>query len=136
MKVFISYANKDKFLAKKITAALIENGLDVWNAETEIMPGDNWAGKISAALEESDAMVVLITPESMESMAVRKEIEYALGEKSYNKRLIPVLVGSEQKISTESIPWILRRLQMIRLPKPDETEEGIFQITQALREVA
>ena len=133
MKVFLSHTHKDSFLAKKIASALVASGLDVWNAETEILPGDNWAEKISNALKESDAMVVLLTPESLESRIVQREIEYALGDKSYNKRLIPVLVGSEENVSVESIPWILRRLNMIRLSKPEQTEEGINQITEALK---
>jgi len=133
MKVFLSHTHKDSFLAKKIASALVASGLDVWNAETEILPGDNWAEKISNALKESDAMVVLLTPESLESRIVQREIEYALGDKSYNKRLIPVLVGSEENVSIESIPWILRRLNMVRLSKPEQTEEGINQITEALK---
>ncbi len=133
MKVFLSYTHNDSFLAKKIASALIKNGLDVWNAETEILPGDNWAEKISTALKQSDAMVVLLTPESLESRVVQREIEYALGDKSYNKRLIPVLVGSEESISSESIPWILQKLQIIRLSKPEQTDEGINKITEALK---
>lgn len=136
MKVFLSYTHNDSFLAKKIASELVKTGLDVWNAETEIFPGDNWAEKVSDALKESDAMVVLITPESLESRVVRREIEYALGDKSYNRRVIPVLVGSEQSVPAESIPWILRRLQMIRLSKPEQTEEGISQITEALKQAA
>ncbi len=133
MKVFLSYTHNDSFLAKKIASALTKNGLDVWNAETEIFPGDNWAEKVSDALKESDAMVVLITPESLESRVVRREIEYALGDKSYNNRVIPVLIGSEQSFSSEDIPWILQKLQMIRLSKPEQTDEGINQITEALK---
>lgn len=133
MKVFISHTHNDSSLAKEIASALAKKGLDVWNAETEIFPGDNWAEKVSDALKESDAMVVLLTPKSLESRIVQREIEYALGDKSYNKRLIPVLVGSEESISTESIPWILQRLQMIRLSKPEQTDEGINQIAEALK---
>jgi len=132
MKVFLSYTHNDSFLAKKIASALVKKGLDVWNAETEILPGDNWAEKVSNALKESDAMVVLITPESLESRVVRHEIEYALGDKSYNNRLIPVLVGSEENLSVKSIPWILQKLQTIRLSKPEQTDESISQITEAL----
>lgn len=133
MKVFLSHTHNDSFLAKKIASALIKKGLDVWNAETEIFPGDNWAEKISDALKESDAMVVLITPKSLQSKIVQREIEYALGDKSYNNRLIPVLVGSEESLSSENLPWILQRLQMIRLSKPEQTDEGINQIAEALK---
>ncbi len=132
MKVFLSYAQKDSFLAKQINSALLKNGLEVWNAETEILPGDNFAEKISDALKDSDAMVVLISPESLMSQNVQWEISYALGDKSYNNRVIPVLIGSEDSFSSESIPWILRRLRMIRVPKPEDAGNEINQITEAL----
>jgi hypothetical protein len=108
-------------------------GFDVWNAETEILPGDNFAEKISDALKESDAMVVLLSPASLESNNVHWEIGYALGNKSYKQRVIPVLVGSEESISAESIPWILRRLRTIRVSKPEQAEEEINQISEALK---
>jgi|SRR5215213_7239934 len=133
MNVFISHSHTDSSLVKKIAAALENEGLTVWDAETEILPGDNFAEKISEALKASDAMVVLLTPESLKSKWTQWEIQYALGNKSYDRRVIPVLVGSEENISSESIPWILRKLQMIRLSKPEQAEEEINQITEALK---
>lgn len=132
MKVFLSYARKDSSLAGKITSALETKGFDVWNAETEVLPGDNFAEKISDALKDSDAMVVLLSPASLESNYVQWEIEYALGNKAYKQRVIPVLVGSEENISSDSIPWILRKLQMIRLTEPEQADEEINQISEAL----
>ena len=133
MKVFISYAHSDEPLARKITDALERAGLDVWDSEREIMPGDNWAKKIAAGLEESDAMVVLLTPTSLASATVLREVEYALGEKSFNRRLIPVFVGSPEELPQDSVPWILRRLRHINLPEHGQ-EEGIRRITEALKE--
>ncbi len=135
MKVFISYSHKNELLAREVAKALEQAGLDVWDAEREIMPGDNWAEKIAEGLKESEAMVVLLTPDAVQSRAVRHEIDYALGKKSFDKRLIPVLVGEPERFPENSIPWILRRLKMINLPEHDH-EEGIGQITQALKEVA
>lgn len=131
MKVFISHAHQDSALARKIADALQKDGLDVWD-DRYIMPGDNWAEKVSQALDESKAMVVLVTPEALQSEWVRREIEYALGKKDYNNRLIPVLVGPRESIPQEKIPWILRRLKAIELPNPEEQEEGIKQITETL----
>ena len=136
MKVFISHSHANERLAEKIAKALERAGLDVWYADREILPGDNWAKKIAEGLEESEAMVVLLTPEAIRSQVMRNEIHYALGNKSFDKRLIPVLVGSPDEFPEDSIPWILRRLNMINLPEHDQEEEGIRQITQALKEVA
>jgi hypothetical protein len=135
MKVFLSYSIKDKLWAKKIGSTLRDNGLEVWDADTEILPGDDWGHRISSALKDSDAMVVLISPDSIESQAVRREIEYALGEKSYNGRLIPVLIGPEKNFTEENIPWILQHLNIFRLTKPDQSEKGMFKLAQTLKEI-
>ena len=136
MKVFISHVHNDEALAQKIVAILEEAGLEVWDDTREILPGDNWAEQVAQALKESEAMVVLLTPEATRSRWIRREIEYALGEERYSKRLIPVLVGDPADFSQEAIPWILWRLQMIKLSEYDKEEEGIRQIVQTLLEAA
>lgn len=136
MKVFISHAHKDAALARKVATVLRESGLDVWDEEYEIMPGENWAEKISEALRESEAMVVLLTPEALESSNVLWEIGYALGKESYEKRLIPVIVGNPDMLPKDKIPWILRRLRMVNLPEQGKDEESIRKIASVLKEVA
>ena len=69
MKVFISHSNETRALAQKVGEALKRAGWEVWN-DLEILPGDNWAAKIGQALESSQAMVVLLTPEALNSPTV------------------------------------------------------------------
>ena len=128
MKVFISHSNQDNLLARKIARVLQKEGLEVWD-EQNILPGDNWAGKVAEALDESQAMVVLLTPHALASEWVRREIEYALGKENYTKRVVPVVVG---QLSEESFPWILRRLKMIRLAEPAREDEDIQLIADVL----
>jgi hypothetical protein len=131
MKVFISHTHKDKALAKEVATALEKAGLNVWSF-SEIVPGENWAERIGQELNESDAMVVLLSSNALESQSVRFEIDYALSEKKYRKRLIPVLIGDLE----DRIPWILKRLKTINLPEHGRNEEQLKQIAQALKEVA
>ncbi|HSS21811.1 MAG TPA: toll/interleukin-1 receptor domain-containing protein [Pyrinomonadaceae bacterium] len=134
MKVFISHSHEDRALARRVGDALRRTGLEVWDDE-EILPGDNPAQEIAHALEESQAMVVLLTPSTVNSTWVRREIEYALGSKSFKNRLVPVLVGSDD-FPAESIPWILRHLNVIKLPAYGRQEEGINRIAEAVQAVA
>src|SRR5215510_13878551 len=135
MKVFISHAHTDEPLVKKVAAVLEDIGLEVWDDTREIMHGDNLDDKVAQALQESGAMVVLLTPDALRSRWVRRDIEYALGEQSYRKRVIPVLVGDPKDFPKEEVPWILRHLRMIKLAEHAQ-EEGMRQIAQALLEVA
>ncbi len=131
MRIFISYSQKDKALAKEVADAIEKAGFNVWYHD-EVMPGENWAERIGQELKDSDAMVVLLSPDALESDFVRFDIDYALSEKKYNKRLIPVLIGNLE----DKMPWILKRLNTISLPEHGTNEEHLKQITQALKEVA
>jgi len=85
MNVFISYSSTDKELARQIADALRNASFQVWN-DTQIFPGDNWAELIANELRESDAMVVLLTPNSVDSPYINAEVGYALGEQGYKGR--------------------------------------------------
>ena len=135
MKVFISHAQTDQTLVRKVIGELKKSGLDVWS-ESEILPGDNWAAEVDKALQESEAMVVLLTPASLRSNQVRREIEYALGDKKFSHRLIPVIVGSAKDFGQQEIPWILRSLKPITVPKHGQQAEPIQQIVRALTAAA
>lgn len=134
MKVFISHAYKDEPFVEKVAIGLEKAGLDVWDATREILYEETLTEKVAQALKESEAMVVLLTADALRSSWVRREIEYALGEQNYRKRLIPVLVGDPEELPKEDIPWILRHLHMIDMDEYDEEEEGIKQIAQAILE--
>ncbi|MDE0449309.1 MAG: toll/interleukin-1 receptor domain-containing protein [Spirochaetaceae bacterium] len=140
MKVFISHAHSDEHLAQKVAAILQEAGLEVWDAMREILPGDNWAQEVSNALQESEAMVILLTPDAVRSEWVRREmrwnIEYALGEVRFRSRLIPVVAGDPDILNTEGVPWILRHQKMVDLTQHENEEEGIREVARTLLQVA
>ena len=109
-KVFLSYSSEDGEVAKKLGSRLAETGLEIWDPAESLFPGDNWALRIGRALEESDAMVVLVSPSSMKSESVRQELEYALGSARYKGRLLPVILKP-----AKDMPWILRKFPSIRI---------------------
>lgn len=112
MKVFLSYVESDKEFAQDLAARLSKEGYEVWDPNREVYPGDNWPLKIGEALQQSEAMVVVLSPESMQSEWVHREIEYALGSSNYAERLIPVLLRP-----TEDIPWILGKFKPMHVGK-------------------
>jgi hypothetical protein len=133
MQVFISYADRDESLARKVTNGLKQAGLKVWYEGDEILPGENWADKIAKALRESDAMVVLLTQDALHSNRVRRDIEFALGTKKYKERLIPVMVGtSANDFVTSNFPWVLWPSSRVNLPKTGKQESAIKKIADAL----
>src|SRR5436190_12345861 len=117
MKVFINYSHKDAALAAQLADRLKDAGLEAWFDKWEILPGDNWAEKTAEGLKESDAMVVLLTPNALDSDAVQNNISYALGDESFNQRLVPVMVEDVERVAADRIPWILKKLKPVSLGK-------------------
>jgi hypothetical protein len=130
MKVFISYTRKDGEIAQRLVQQLKDAGFEAWD-DREIMPGDNWAEKISQALKESQAMVVLISAAALNSEWVRREIEFALGTKKYSGKPIPVFIGRRDDIPKSKLPWILRRLNGVELKEQAE-DESLKEVVNAL----
>jgi hypothetical protein len=135
MKVFISHASTDTELARRVADSLKEAGLQVWDG-SDVLPGDNWAAEAGHALQESNAMVVLLTPESLRAPNVSHEIGYALGKEEYRGRLIPVLAGAPEDLPQHEIPWVLKRFGMIELSDAKHDEEGLRKIAEALTQAA
>jgi hypothetical protein len=121
MKVFLSYAEPDRQWAGEVARHLVDAKLTVEDPALEVLPGDNWADKFSQALEKSDAVVVLLSPDSTQSSRIRHEIQYALGSPQFKDRLIPVLVRE-----TRGYPWILNELNIIEPHDPAEAAEQII----------
>jgi len=127
MKVFISYSGPDEKWADLLRQRLAQEGIDVWNPSLEITPGENWGLKYGKGLEASDAMIVLISPDSAKSDWVRHEIEYALSSPRFRNRLIPLLVRP-----TAQIPWILEKQNFIRATK--DVDATVRNVAAALKE--
>ena len=135
MQVFISHSDSDSLLAARVSRALQKTGLKVWNQGFDLLPGDNWAAEVGRALEMSEAMVVLLTPNSVRSSHVRREIEYALGSKNYSNRLIPVVVGGREQVPMGKVrnSWIVRQLPWIELADTGSGDPEIAPIADAIR---
>ena len=88
---------------------------------------------VGRALEESEAMVVLLTPSAIGSRWVLREMEYALGAKNYSNRLIPVVVGDKDGLATTGVPWIIRRMPWLELHDNERGLPEVKPIADALR---
>lgn len=136
MKVFISHSHSDALLAARLSKALEGSGLEVWDPDRELFPGDNWAREISRALEESEAMVVLLTPAAIDSPNVMREMGFALGAKNYSNRLIPVIVGDPDQLPEYRIPWMVRRLPRFGLKDSEAENLQVKPIADAILRAA
>ncbi len=124
--VFLSYSGADRGVARKIAEHLREAGVQVWDPEYEILPGSDWSSLLKRALNSAEALVVLISPEAMDSRSVSQEIEYALTAKHLRGRLIPVVIRP-----TKDAPWILKTLPSVRYQSPRKAGKQILELRSA-----
>ena len=88
-KVFLSYSRKDIDFARKLAGDLEKAGYDVWWDITDLRGGDDWVSTIPAAIAASRYMVVVLSPNSIESEWVRKEYTQAL---NLRKKIVPIML--------------------------------------------
>ncbi|MCJ7433302.1 MAG: TIR domain-containing protein [Anaerolineales bacterium] len=87
--IFISYSRKDFDFAQKIVTALAANNLDTWIDWKSIPKGEDWEQEIYRGIEEADAFLFLISPDSVASEMCNKEIAHAVKN---GKRILPIVI--------------------------------------------
>jgi len=75
--VFISYASADLGLAEKLFADLDDHGVKPWMDRHRLEAGVGWAKSIDEALEASDNLLLIATPDSKKSTFVENELSSA-----------------------------------------------------------
>lgn len=93
MQVFISHAHKDRVFAKKLAEDLERAGFRVWYSEWEMRPGDSFVKKIAGGIVTSGYMIVVLSPNSVNSRWVEKELSLALANQLADKdiKIVPIL---------------------------------------------
>ena len=95
MGVFVSYASEDLEPVQDLVDDLTIRGLDVWFDQSEIDPGDDFVEEMKNGIEESDVVLICLSPSFEEKPPeswVRDELRMAmLKEKdTLEKRIIPI----------------------------------------------
>lgn len=88
--IFISHVGEDEEAAVDLARGLEASGYKTWYYERDSLPGASYLLQTGQAVEDASAVVVLVTPKSVESNQVTAEVVRA---HEAAKRFIPVLRG-------------------------------------------
>jgi hypothetical protein len=110
-EVFLSHSSKDLAFTKKLAEILRDHGVAVWYSERNIKGAQQWHDEIGAALERCDWMVLILSPNSVESEWVKRELLFALDEERYRGRVVPILART---CDTKKLSWVISQMQMIK----------------------
>jgi hypothetical protein len=91
--VFLSHTSKDNDFAARLGNALAEHGVRVWIDEAEIKIGDSLLAKIAEGVEAMDYLAVILSPKSVASAWVQKEVMMAMTQEIQGRHVavLPVL---------------------------------------------
>jgi hypothetical protein len=91
--IFLSHHYKDKRFARRLGEALASHGVRAWIDEAEIKAGDSLLRKITEGIKDMEFLGVILTPNSVSSTWVQKEVEIATTMEIQQKKVkvIPIL---------------------------------------------
>lgn len=106
--VFISYSRKNSKIVDQLAARLSADGFDVWLDREAIQGGNLWREAIVEAVDNAYAFLLVLSPASVASNNVRREVDLAEGS---GKDIIPVLlarvnVPARLRYQLAGIQWI------------------------------
>ena len=87
--VFISYSSDDRQAAFDICLFLETRGIECWIAPRDVMPGADYAEETVRAIEETEAIVLVLSSGANRSPHVRNEIDRAVNK---CKAIFPVRI--------------------------------------------
>jgi TIR domain len=92
-EVFLSHASADDVVVAELRRRLAAQGVPVWVDSRALRPGDGLAPQIEKAITEAAHFVVVISPATVNSEWVSREVERALevARSRQGYRVIPVL---------------------------------------------
>jgi hypothetical protein len=85
--IFISYSSKDRAQAEQLTELLASAGLSVWIDQSALDVVTSWSAEIVDAINNCNAFIVLLSPNSIESHNVIKAVSLASEKR---KKIFPL----------------------------------------------
>ncbi|MEO7193786.1 MAG: TIR domain-containing protein [Pseudonocardiaceae bacterium] len=124
--VFLSYAREDLPFVRRLTAALQARGREVWVDLEDIIPSARWMEEIRTGITEADAVVFVVTPDSVASEVCRTELDYAT---EASKRLVPILA---RDTPSGGVPSALAAVHWLSFLGGTDFEAGVDRLVEVL----
>jgi hypothetical protein len=111
-RIFISYSRNDADFAHQLAERLSNLGANIWIDVEHIPPGMKWSTAIQQGLRDCEVMLLIVSPDSMDSGNVEDEWQYFLDK---HKLIIPLLLRDTEP------HFQLSRLQHLDFTQNHET---------------
>jgi hypothetical protein len=109
-KVFLSHSNRDRAFVAKLADVLRRHNVGYWYGARHIAGAKQWHDEIGRALRQCNWFVVVLSPDSVRSKWVKRELLFALNEDRYIERIVPVL---RRPCKHAQLSWTLSEFQFV-----------------------
>ena len=109
-EVFLSHSSLDRQFASDLAGMMRRHGIPVWYSQTNILGAQQWQDEIGAALQRCDWFAIVLSPQSADSMWVKREVSYALQQNRFENKIVPL---TYQPSDFERLSWTLSLFQMV-----------------------
>ena len=76
LRIFISYSRRDSQFVDRLGRALRSCGHETWIDRENLRDGQDWQDGVRCAIGACDVVLVVVTPDSLDSPHVRMEYQY------------------------------------------------------------
>jgi hypothetical protein len=105
--VFISYSHSDRDVVDKLTNRFQIDNVNYWRDDKDLQVGDIIDKAISRGIQENVLFLVVLTPTSIESRWVERELDEAAHEEVEGRKVVLPVVA--KNLDAERIPPRLRK---------------------------
>ena len=119
--VYVAYSRPDARAAAQLVRELGSHGVRGFLDTDDLALGSNWAGALQDAIRESAAVVVLVSPDALNSHTLLAGLGAA---RALKKPIIPVVVDGDLANLREAAPGFLLGLEWIDAIDRDFEQTG------------
>jgi len=125
---FLSHSSRDRRFVARLAQVLKRHKIKYWYSATHIAAAKQWHDEIGKALERCGWFLVVLTPDSVRSAWVKRELLFALNDNRYNEKIIPLLL---KPCNHRALSWTLAEFQFVNFT--GDFEEACRQLLRIWR---
>lgn len=125
--VFLSYSRRDSDFVRRLYDRLVEREEDVyidWDDVPSWSP--DWQAELYAAIESADTFLLVLSPDSVKSVNVKREVDHALEQ---GKRIKPLQAAD---VDSSELPEGVRKPQWIDFRNAREFDDAFAALLETL----
>ena len=123
VEIFLSHAHADRKFLNRLVKVLRAHGIQYWYSKAHLIGAQEWHDEIGRALDRCNWFGLVLSPAATESEWGKRELRYALNDKKYSGKIVPMVVRACQH---KKLSWTLGAIQFVKFT--GDFEEGCWDL--------